>query len=358
LAIAKTTGLRSNRFFRLLGGNFRDLIKQYDSIPFDGPDALASQSDDVRKHMGQTGECSACKHLRTLDRILSHTAGCTPEPAIGVDKFHCSADYVMRTLATFTIVLCITALGSERSVLAQGIVLPQEEKLLVESVWNDIVGAMPASFPEWDEDDREVIETWKNTVSTIKEVRKKLFEHNDRRFLLRAIVRRFGTDGPRADFAWLIAVGDLGVNFVGGRGMHHSGSIRSARLRDIQLEIAQAQVELFLEQPKLLERYVYMLHWGGWIDGGPRYAMVRRAVIERMKSDEYWWRARDFLVVHMAANGPLNNSEKLAAGNLVPIAQAWSDRGTSCPNPPDISKPFPDWKDPQPIPGADLSGYY
>ena len=90
--------------------------------------------------------------------------------------------------------------------------------------------------------------------------------------------------------------------------------------------------------------------------GGKMYVRLKADTIKRMPSGEFWWRARDFLVLQCVTGGQCPDGTKPI--DLYQIAVEWSRNLAGIPPDFNAEFPFPDWKGEPPIPGGELSGYY
>jgi hypothetical protein len=236
--------------------------------------------------------------------------------------------------------------------------LPADDIKTVDDIWAVIVQKMPLDMPSWNPNSQESMGLWEESILAIRTQFLTLLEHPNRKFMINRFVRKFGRHGPQADFAWAIALGEFGINFGAGKGagLYQERNLQEAVYRAVQLEVAEAQMKYFLQNPALLERYCHFLYWGEWMDaGGKMYQTLKHPTMSRLASGEFWWRARDFLVLKLVTDSPC--PEGTTPNMLYDIAVRWNEVLSSVPPKYNADLPFPDWRGSDPIPGPDLSGY-
>ena len=77
-------------------------------------------------------------------------------------------------------------------------------------------------------------------------------------------------------------------------------------MRELQLLACKVQVEMFLKDPDLFERYYRLLVWSEQFFGRPRYhGLSKVGSLDkhfRKDGEDYWWYARDFLILAHATD--------------------------------------------------------
>ncbi len=214
---------------------------------------------------------------------------------------------------------------------------------------------------------------------------RKLAQSPNRPALMNAYVQKFATDTARSDFAWVLGYPGGVLPFSLSPSNDAEGKLRRA----IQIEMAEAEVRLFLEQPEKRTRYCHLVVWSRVF--APNNLPKRRRDLQKgIRGQDYWYHARNFVVL-----AELTSRQDLlkdaAPENLAGKATEWdewlSTEGwrlrfdeTACkwkiadsldrPDDeisqdfqqfgvlsPDIPPrlPFPDWSDEAPIPGLVLN---
>lgn len=234
---------------------------------------------------------------------------------------------------------------------------------LVVSVLEDVTKAIAdAKLPDWDSS-QEVNNRWGEVVVTCKRSFEKLLGRPDERVLVRKFVSSFGSGGAESDFAILMAVGRYGIpSHSGNTGLvrAETSSVNKARddlFRSRQLFVAECQTRLFLEHPERLERYCYFLIWGGFLSKD-LFGHYKRNCAERMATGDYWWHARNALVLN-CCTGDIRPPKD--ADSIHKHFQEWL--GSVSEFEIDVfdrrpTSPFPDWNGPKPISGQAIRQLY
>ena len=189
-------------------------------------------------------------------------------------------------------------------------------------VWNENKRDVQQHWPAAAMTQQQANDLWGDTMSRCERRFRSLLRTPDRRTLIARFVRHFGTEGDEADFAWL-------VSFYGGM-VDYAPRFTSvfprkgeAELlaREAQLTIAETQTHMFLAKKDLLRRYSHVYLWCGALRGFMS-TMCVAAMRKRIGSEEYWWYARNFLVM-----AHLTGRDDLLAGSkpeeLEPVFWAW-----------------------------------
>jgi len=131
---------------------------------------------------------------------------------------------------------------------------------------------------------------------------------------LKDVLDQFGKDGDQADFRLLFC--DPFVLVPTGQGnskfkpfplVREKHGISSEEFHAISLKVCRLQVESFLGNPALLQRYYEAVLWSGWLRFDDIVILARaadgtREGFESGPADDYWWYARNFLLLACATD--------------------------------------------------------
>lgn len=140
---------------------------------------------------------------------------------------------------------------------------------------------------------------------------------------LQYYVQQFGQHDAEADFRWVITL--WWTTF----GPHRIGETREKtmypELFAAQDKIAKYQVQMFLKDPKLFDRYYRAVVWYGKffrkIDFPVRWGQTRMHM-KGVKSDRYWWHARNVLL-YVHATGRDDLLKTASAETLDDVFDKW-----------------------------------
>jgi hypothetical protein len=173
----------------------------------------------------------------------------------------------------------------------------------VKRSWQAILDAKP-NKKEFSTD----AEYWFPILDVAEKEAKTLFSKDHRAARIKFFVDQFGKHGGETDFRWVLT--DLWCALPARGGFLPSNEQVSLEDRDRFLVFAEAHVRRLLADPKLLDRYYRFVVWSQVYFGkvGPhgdsltpvRWSIVREQFQKHKEPPDYWWLARDVLLLAAA----------------------------------------------------------
>ena len=185
------------------------------------------------------------------------------------------------------------------------------ERRCAEQNWNIFFSTEP-SKPYAMYDDKA--EWWADLMQKLNQVFRERCERDSFEHALPSLLREFGQHGDLEDLKICLAfpevffVQSYGAPAIQGRFPVNTpiGVLRRRRMRELQLLACKVQVEMFLKDPDLFERYYRLLVWSEQFFGRPRYhGLSKVSSLDkhfRKDGEDYWWYARDFLILAHATD--------------------------------------------------------
>lgn len=134
------------------------------------------------------------------------------------------------------------------------------------------------------------------------------------------LARQFGKYGAEADMRLLLSATDVflaqdypdpGANISVTAESPPEKRCGVKKLRELQLTVSKVQVEMFLRDPELFDRYYNFLIWSRqflgtrhshWAAFGPKIGDLEKGFDRSDETGDYWWHARNFMLVAHASS--------------------------------------------------------
>ncbi len=263
-----------------------------------------------------------------------------------------SGDFSLKAVIMLFCVVSSVATGDEKLPP-----LDDRSTAIVQKAWREIQSSISESTPDWTRGSTESDNQWIGLIESIRKSFGPIKSASNRKPLISEFINQFGTKGPRADFAYILALEDAAFSYEAA-GLHSTEPPEAEFQRRFQIEVAEAQVRFFLKHPKQLERYCYFLIWGTFITERKYPAYKEWSLLRMNIDDEYWWRARDLLTL-IVVTGHQEILVDAKPEEMFSVGLRWAakvDKGFTPQRLP--MHPLPEWKGPKPPPGQWIRELY